>query len=82
MEVGEVRVIDGKLSLITHGQTYGSHGISNFWAWRTIRKDGSLGAKYKGYNNGEHTISKPIKHEVVIKVDLFDVLKVKNESLD
>ena len=78
MEVGEVRVINGRLSLIVSGQ--GSP--SNFWWWRTIRKDGTLGKLRSGYNNNDIKCSRPIKHDTIIKVDLFDVLKVKNESLD
>lgn len=78
MQIGEVRIINGKLSLITTGQMYGSHGISNFWRWRTIRKDGTLGKEYQGYNNGDHRFSQPIKHKVVIKVDVFDLLKTKS----
>jgi hypothetical protein len=77
MNTGEVRIINGRLSLITGGQMYGSHGISNFWHWRTIRKDGTLGKEYSGYNSGEHKFSRPINHKVVIKVELFDLLKVK-----
>ena len=77
MQVGEVRMIKGKLSLLTSGSYQGQFGISNFWTWRTIRKDGTLGRESSGYNNGEHTFSKPIKHKVIIKVDLFDLLKVK-----
>ena len=74
MEVGEVRIVNGRLSLITHGQTYGAHGISNFWAWRTIRKDGTLGQERSGYGTGIDT-GPAIKHEVIIKVDTFDLLK-------
>ena len=71
MRVGEVRMIDGRLSLVTNGEPY----PCNFWFWKTIRKDGTLGKEYKGYNNGTHIIGTPIKHEVVIKVDTFDLLK-------
>ena len=76
MQVGEVRMIKGKLSLITGGQYMGTHGVCNFWTWRTIRKDGTLGKEHKGYGTGIDT-SAAIKHEVIIKVDLFDLLKVK-----
>jgi len=73
MEVGEVRIIDGKLSLITSG----IGGSSNYWWWRTIRKDGTLGRGYEGYDNGHHYFGKPIEHEKIIKVNMFDLLKVK-----
>lgn len=73
MDRGEVRIIDGRLSYITNGAPY----PSNFWWWRTIRKDGTLGKEYKGYNNGDHRIGPAIKHEKIIRVDLFDILKAK-----
>lgn len=73
MEVGEVRIINGRLSYITDGHPY----PINYWHWQTIRKDGTLGKLYFGYDNGEHKISKPIPHEVVIKVNSFDILKVE-----
>ena len=73
MEVGEVRIINGRLSLIVSGQ--GSQ--SNFWWWRTVRKDGTLGKLHSAYNNGDMKYSRPIKHDTIIKVDLFDVLKAK-----
>lgn len=73
MEVGEVRIINGKLSLIVSGQ--GEQ--SNFWWWRTIRKDGTLGKLRSGYNNNSIKYSRPIEHTTIIKVDMFDLLKVK-----
>lgn len=74
MRVGEVRMIKGRLSLLTHGSYMGQYGVSNHWTWRTIRKDGTLGKEYNGYGVGLDT-SDPIKHEVIIKVDTFDLLK-------
>lgn len=68
MRVGEVRVIDGKTSLVTGGQFMGEYGICNFWYWRTIKKDGTLGKEYKGYDNGEHRIGPALKHNVVVKL--------------
>lgn len=73
MKVGEVRIIQGRLSLIVEGAPY----PINFWAWRTIRKDGTLGKRYSSYNNGTIKMSKTINHEVVIRVNSFDLLKVK-----
>lgn len=75
MQKGEVRIINGKLSLITGGNYYGDRGVSNHWTWRTIRKDGTLGKEYGGYNNGSNKFSKPISHKVIIKVNTFDLLK-------
>ena len=73
MEVGEVRIINGRVSLIVSGQG----GQSNFWWWRTIRKDGTLGKLRSGYDNKEITYSRPIEHDTIIKVNMFDLLKVK-----
>ena len=73
MQVGQVRIIDGRLSLIVEGAPY----PVNFWAWRTVRKDGTLGKQYSSYNNGTIKMSPPIQHELIIKVNSFDLLKVK-----
>ena len=73
MAPGEVRIINGRLSLITSGDPY----PVNFWIWRTIRKDGTLGKEYRGYGTFKIGMSKPIPHEVIIKVNSFDLLKVK-----
>lgn len=73
MHAGEVRIINGRLSYVT---TYYPQP-SNWVTWRTIRKDGTLGKQFKGYYNGENKFSKPIDHELVVKVDVFDLLKVK-----
>lgn len=69
--VGDVRKIDGVISLITDGYymdpTYGR--ISNFWHWRPILEDGSLGRTKCGYNNHmEHTFGAKLPHRVFIKV--------------
>lgn len=66
MKIGEVRNINGKPALITSGSYMGTYGVSNFWYWRYIKKDGSLGKEGHGYDNGEYMISKPIEHEVRI----------------
>ena len=49
-EVGDVvRHPDGRMVEIVDGQYYGEHGFSNFWYWRPIKKDGTLGKLEKGY---------------------------------
>jgi len=69
MRIGEVRYIDNKLSIITGGQYQGTYGVSNHWTWRRIRPDGTLTKReYSGYNNGEHLVSAPVEHEVVIRI--------------
>lgn len=74
MRVGDVRMIKGRLSLITSGSYQGQFGTSNYWTWQTIRKDGTLGKEYSGYGVGLDA-SDPIKHEVIIRVNMFDLLK-------
>lgn len=69
MNVGEVRLVDDELCLITSGQYRGEYGVSNYWTWRKIKKDGTLSKKeYAGYNNGEFIFSPPIEHEVIIRI--------------
>jgi hypothetical protein len=69
MKIGEVRYVDDKLSIITSGQYMGEYGVSNYWCWRSIRKDGTLSKKeYSGYNNGEHLFSAPVEHEIIIRI--------------
>lgn len=78
MNIGEVRIINGRLSLITGGGYWGSGGgVSNFWYWKTIRQNGTLGKEYHGYNDGNTNVSRPIEHKIIIKVDTFDLLKVE-----
>lgn len=67
--IGEVRYINKKPALITSGYYMGEHGVSNFWTWRYIKADGSLGKEGKGYNNGkDFEVGELIEHEVIIKV--------------
>ena len=41
---------DGKLVEITGGQFMGEHGVSNFWYWKRVSKNGKLKKKeYHGY---------------------------------
>ena len=39
----------GKLVRITSGQYMGAYGVSNFWYWREVLSDGSLGEEQHGY---------------------------------
>lgn len=51
LEVGK-RVVHPKHGLveIVDGQYWGTHGLSNFWYWKKVKPDGSLGKyKYHGY---------------------------------
>lgn len=50
--VGTIWRYKGKPVFITGGQYTGSYGgISNFWNFRTIEKDGTLGEEYGDYDN-------------------------------
>lgn len=41
---------DGRTVKITEGRYWGDHGLSNFWYWREVLKDGSLSDKVEhGY---------------------------------
>ena len=40
---------DGRMVKITSGQYWGEHGLSNFWYWREVKPDGSLGEEEHGY---------------------------------
>lgn len=39
----------GRRVKITGGQYWGEHGVSNFWYWREVKADGTLGKLEKGY---------------------------------
>jgi len=40
---------DGRTVKITSGQYWGTYGLSNFWHWREVLPDGSLGKEESGY---------------------------------
>ena len=40
---------DGYKVKITGGQYWGEFGLSNFWYWRKVNDDGTLGEKQHGY---------------------------------
>jgi len=44
---------DGRWVQITDGQYWGTYGLSNFWEWREVKKNGKLGKLESGY--GWHT---------------------------
>lgn len=39
----------GRKVRITSGQFWGEHGVSNFWYWREVLPDGTLGPQEHGY---------------------------------
>lgn len=44
-----VRHKDGRIVFITDGAYYGDWGISNYWTWREVKRDGTLGKEESGY---------------------------------
>ena len=42
--------------------------LSNFWDWRFINKDGSLGKKGQGYGDFEKIKGVKIKHTITVKL--------------
>jgi hypothetical protein len=40
---------DGRTVRITGGQYWGTYGVSNFWYWRPVNLDGTLGPEECGY---------------------------------
>lgn len=39
----------GRKVKITSGQYWGDRGVSNFWYWREVRPNGTLGKEEHGY---------------------------------
>lgn len=49
-QVGDtVKHSSGRSVKITGGRFWGTHGVSNFWYWREVMPDGSLGPEESGY---------------------------------
>ena len=49
-KVGDtVKHPDGRTVVITGGQYWGEHGLSNFWYWQEVKPDGTLGPQEHGY---------------------------------
>lgn len=50
MKIGKVmRHPDGRMVKIVDGQYWGEHGVSNFWYWREVKRNGKLGELEHGY---------------------------------
>lgn len=50
MGIGKiVKHPDGRKVKIVDGQFWGEHGLSNFWTWREVKKNGKLGKEESGY---------------------------------
>jgi len=44
-----VRRPNGDMVKITKGQFWGEYGVSNFWYWRKVLKNGEFGKEEHGY---------------------------------
>lgn len=50
LEIGKVvKHPDGRAVKIIDGQFWGTDGVSNFWYWKEVKKDGTLGITEHGY---------------------------------
>ncbi len=50
MEIGKIiKHPKGYKVKVVGGQYWGTHGLSNFWYWRRVKKNGKLGKKKCGY---------------------------------
>jgi len=50
MKIGEViQHPKGYPVKVVDGQYWGTYGLSNFWSWRRVKPDGSLGRLVSGY---------------------------------
>ncbi len=50
MRIGAtIRHPKGYLVKVIDGQYWGTYGVSNFWSWRRVKPDGSLGKLVQGY---------------------------------
>jgi hypothetical protein len=46
-----VQHTSGRTVEVVDGQYWGKHGISNFWSWREVLSDGTLGEQESGYGD-------------------------------
>jgi len=50
MQVGaELQHPDGRMVMVVDGCRWTDGGFSNWWSWREVRSDGTLGALESGY---------------------------------
>jgi hypothetical protein len=57
LRIGQrIRYEGGGIVEIVDGQYWGAHGLSNFWYWREVLPDGSLGRRGCGYGLVENGI--------------------------
>jgi len=53
LKIGQIRNINGRNCLITNGSMLDPvyHRVTNWWNWRIIMSDGSLGRECRGYGD-------------------------------
>jgi len=69
MVIGRVYLYKTHPVLITDGQMYGSYGgVSNFWYFRYIKEDGTLGKSGCDYDDGNPGFQKTNKYKVITTV--------------
>jgi len=74
----------GRTVQITSGQYWGTHGLSNFWYWREVLADGSLGEEENGYGwdfDEESKVSKPPQYKIVLSEEDYQTLLSELSSL-
>ena len=69
LEIGKYFIYKGKPIKITHGQFLDPvyHRLSNYWTWRRVLSNGSLGIMDAGYG-GNDEVFKPVTKEEAIKL--------------
>ena len=55
------------LIYIERGQYMGTYGISNFWYWRQVESDGTLGAVSRGYGGNWPEVNVDIEIKIKVK---------------
>lgn len=69
LEIGKYFIYKGKPIKITHGQFLDPvhHRLSNYWTWRRVLSNGSLGIMGAGYG-GNDEVFKPVTRGEAIKL--------------
>lgn len=69
LEIGKVFLYEKKGKRIPVYIEDGEYTNSNYWYWRKIRKDGSLGRLEHGYNNEERFFTYKGKYKIRIELN-------------
>lgn len=63
-EIGQVVLFQGAPVLILSGSFYSNGRVSNFWTWRNVFPDGTLGPILSGYGDFSEC---PKKYVLMVK---------------